>query len=183
MYNALWRHPLFCARSVVFCQNFWQITAQRLPGNWRGGGKRFSGAFRAGTPSPFACLLLARPFFLVPTTSKRLLRRLSSLKTPSCGRKWAPLKSSSSFETNSIIPASNCALKMLSYSWSNFFKRAFKQLSLVTDRSKLSDCLHVCSLHTRSTSYLPSSLSNLMNLKNCSSSFTLLDVSVIPEPV
>ena len=27
-------------------------------------------------PSPLACLLLARPFFLVPTTSKRLLRRL-----------------------------------------------------------------------------------------------------------
>ena len=33
-----------CARSAVFCQNFWLIT-QRLPGNWRGGGKRFSGAF------------------------------------------------------------------------------------------------------------------------------------------
>ena len=62
-------------RSVVFCQNFWQIT-QRLPGNWRGGGKRFSGAFRAGATSPLACLLLSRPFFLVPTTSKRLLRRL-----------------------------------------------------------------------------------------------------------
>ena len=66
---------LVCARSVVFCQNFWQIT-QRLPGNWRGGGKRFSGAFRAGATSPLACLLLARPFFLVPSTSKRLLRRL-----------------------------------------------------------------------------------------------------------
>ena len=64
-----------CARSVVFCQNFWQIT-QRLPGNWRGGGKRFSGAFRAGAPSPLACLLLAGPCFLVPTNSKRLLRRL-----------------------------------------------------------------------------------------------------------
>ena len=67
-----------CARSAVFCQNVWQIT-QRLPGNWRGGGKRFSGAFRAGTPSPLACLLLARPFFLEPTTSKRLLRRLMLL--------------------------------------------------------------------------------------------------------
>ena len=64
-----------CARSVVFCQNFWQIT-QRLPGNWKGGWKRFSGAFRAGALSPLACLLLARPFFLVPTTSKCLLRRL-----------------------------------------------------------------------------------------------------------
>ena len=65
-------------RSVVFCQNFWQIT-QRLPGNWRGGGKRFSGAFRAGVPSPLACLLLARTFFLLPTTSKRLLRRIRRL--------------------------------------------------------------------------------------------------------
>ena len=27
-------------------------------------------------PSPLACLLLVRPFFLVPTTSKRLVRRL-----------------------------------------------------------------------------------------------------------
>ena len=41
-----------------------------------GGGKRFSGAFRAGAPSPLACLPLARPFSLSPTTSKRLLRRL-----------------------------------------------------------------------------------------------------------
>ena len=36
-----------------------------------------------GASSPLACLLLARPFFLVPTTSKRLLlmlnRRQSSL--------------------------------------------------------------------------------------------------------
>ena len=73
-----------CARSVVFCQNFWKIT-QRLPGNWRGGGKRFSGAFRAGAPSPLACLLLACPFFLVPTTSKRLWRRLQRNKN---GDSW-----------------------------------------------------------------------------------------------
>ena len=32
-------------------------------------------AFCAGTPSPLACLLLACPFFLVPSTSKRLLHR------------------------------------------------------------------------------------------------------------
>ena len=31
---------------------------------------------RGETPSPLACLLLACPFFLVPTTSERLLRRL-----------------------------------------------------------------------------------------------------------
>ena len=36
----------------------------------------FSSAFRAGAPSPLACLLLARAVFLVPTTSKRQLRRL-----------------------------------------------------------------------------------------------------------
>ena len=29
-----------------------------------------------GVPSPLACLPLARPFFLAPTTSKRLLGRL-----------------------------------------------------------------------------------------------------------
>ena len=32
-----------------------------------------------GAPSPLACLLLAHPFFLPPTTFKRLLRRLYSL--------------------------------------------------------------------------------------------------------
>ena len=31
-----------------------------------------------------ACLLLARPFFLVPTTSKRLLRRLRNLRILYC---------------------------------------------------------------------------------------------------
>ena len=34
------------------------------------------GRHARGATSPLACLLLARPFFLVPTTSKRLLRRL-----------------------------------------------------------------------------------------------------------
>ena len=38
--------------------------------------KRFSGAFRAGAPSPLACLPRARPFSLSSATSKRLLRRL-----------------------------------------------------------------------------------------------------------
>ena len=41
--------------------------------------KRFSGAFRAGAPSPLACLPRARPFSLSPATSKRLLRRLRYL--------------------------------------------------------------------------------------------------------
>ena len=40
------------------------------------GGKRFSGTFRAGAPSPLACPSRARVFSCVPTTSKRLLRRL-----------------------------------------------------------------------------------------------------------
>ena len=38
--------------------------------------KRFSGAFRAGAPSPLACIPRARPLSLSPTTSKRLLHRL-----------------------------------------------------------------------------------------------------------
>ena len=38
--------------------------------------QRFSGAFRAGAPSPLACLPSARPFSLSFTTSKCLLRRL-----------------------------------------------------------------------------------------------------------
>ena len=33
---------------------------------------------RGNGTSPLACLLLERPFFLVPTTPKRLLRKLSS---------------------------------------------------------------------------------------------------------
>ena len=72
---------------------FWQIT-QRLPGNWRGGLKRFSGAFRAGAPSPLPCLLLAHPFFLVPTTSKRLLRRLFKAWNPH----HTPLSTINNFE-------------------------------------------------------------------------------------
>ena len=39
--------------------------------------KRFPGAFRAGAPSPLACLHRAHPFSLSPTSSKRLLRRLA----------------------------------------------------------------------------------------------------------
>ena len=38
--------------------------------------KQFSWAFGVGTPSPLTCLPIAGLFFLVPTTSKRLLRRL-----------------------------------------------------------------------------------------------------------
>ena len=47
----------------------------RPPGNWRGAGKRFSGAFLAGTPSPLAC------HFLIPTTSKCILCRLIPFQT------------------------------------------------------------------------------------------------------
>ena len=39
---------------------------------------RARGRHARGATSPLACLLLARPFFLVPTTSKRLLRRLTT---------------------------------------------------------------------------------------------------------
>ena len=50
-YNALARFVR--ARSIVCCENFWQIT-QRLPGNCIGGGKQFSWASRAGAPSSLA---------------------------------------------------------------------------------------------------------------------------------
>ena len=40
-----------CARSVVFCQNFWQIT-ERLPGNWRGSGNDFRVPSLPGLPLP-----------------------------------------------------------------------------------------------------------------------------------
>ena len=40
--------------------------------------KLFSWILRAGAPSPLSYLPLALPFFLVPTTSKRLLRRLKA---------------------------------------------------------------------------------------------------------
>ena len=50
--------------------------------------KRFSGAFRAGAPSPLACLPRARPFSLSPDTSKRLLRRLNALRLGSEVCNW-----------------------------------------------------------------------------------------------
>ena len=73
MYNVFCRHSLF-VQGQSFSVKF--LTARaRLPGNWRGAGKRFSGAFRAGAPSPLACHLL------VPTTSKRMLCRLIPFQT------------------------------------------------------------------------------------------------------
>ena len=50
-----------------------EVAGERENGHARGRHARGEGA-----SSPLACLLLARPFFLVPTTSKRLLRRLAS---------------------------------------------------------------------------------------------------------
>ena len=74
MHNALFGGTLCLSEVSRFLSKLLtdHVTAARLLG-W--GEKRFSGAFRAGAPSPLARLLLARPFFLVPTTSKRLLRR------------------------------------------------------------------------------------------------------------
>ena len=48
-----------------------EVVGEREKGSARGKQARGEGA-----PSPLACLLLSRAFFLVPTTSKRLLRRL-----------------------------------------------------------------------------------------------------------
>ena len=52
-----------------------EVVGERENGRARGRHAKGEGP-PARAPSPLACLLLARPFFLVPTTSKRLLRRL-----------------------------------------------------------------------------------------------------------
>ena len=55
-------------------------------------GERENGRARGRhAPSPLACLLLARALFLVPTTSKRLLRRLGNSKR-SFGNSLRPLR-------------------------------------------------------------------------------------------
>ena len=58
-----------------------EVADERENGRARGRHARGEGAparkAPAGASSPLARLLLARPFFLVPTTSKRLLRRLA----------------------------------------------------------------------------------------------------------
>ena len=50
-----------------------EVLGERENGHARGRHARGEGA-----PSPLACLLLGARFFLVPTTSKRLLRRLQN---------------------------------------------------------------------------------------------------------
>ena len=57
---------------------FWELACGRLEvvGERENGRVRGRHARGEGAPSPLACLFLARPFFLVFTTSKRLLRRL-----------------------------------------------------------------------------------------------------------
>ena len=64
-----------------------EVLGERENGHARGRHARGEGA-----PSPLACLLLARPFFLVPTTPKRLLRKLKLRKnTDVCmGGKFVP---------------------------------------------------------------------------------------------
>ena len=76
MYNAFWRHALFVRGQSSSVKTFDRSRNGCQVITLGARGKRFSGAFRAGALSPLACLLLARPFFLVPTTSKCLLRRL-----------------------------------------------------------------------------------------------------------
>ena len=54
-------------------------------------GERENGRARGRhASSPLTCLLLARTFFLVPSTSKRLLRRLGNSKRTS-GNSLSPL--------------------------------------------------------------------------------------------
>ena len=76
MYNAFWRHALFVRGQSSSVKTFERSRNGCQVIRLGARGKRFSVAFRAGAPSPIACLLLVRPFFLVPTTFKRLLRRL-----------------------------------------------------------------------------------------------------------
>ena len=75
MYNAFWRLTLF-----VPGQSFSVKTFDRSRNGCQvireGAGNDFRGPSVQALPLPLACLLLARPFFLVPTNSKRLLRRL-----------------------------------------------------------------------------------------------------------
>ena len=54
-----------CARSVVFCHNFWQIT-ERLPGNWRGSGNDFRVPSLPGLPLPLHVSFSRARFFLYP---------------------------------------------------------------------------------------------------------------------
>ena len=65
MYNAFWRHALFVGGKSISVKTF-----DRSRNSYQvirlGVGNDFPGAFRAGAPSPLACLLLARPFFLSP---------------------------------------------------------------------------------------------------------------------
>ena len=60
-----------------------EVVGQRENGRARGRHARGEGAPARKAPeivsTRILCLLLARPFFLVPTTSKRLLRRLRNL--------------------------------------------------------------------------------------------------------
>ena len=77
MYNTFWRHALFVSGQLFSVKTFdrsrngWQV-------NGEGAGNDFRGLLcKLSPPSPLACLLLAHPLFLVPTTSKSLLRRLS----------------------------------------------------------------------------------------------------------
>ena len=67
-------HGGSAAKEVPLAQESRQLRTLRL-----GAGDDFrrpSELIRVGAPSPLACFPLARPFFLAPTTSKRLLSRL-----------------------------------------------------------------------------------------------------------
>ena len=91
-----------CCRWNVFDQNLDMIDEMKdLPGAWIW---KMFWAFRAGSTSPLSCLLLSRPFFLLPTISKRLLRRLFPQgKISSIPESWVP----SWGGTNTVKPRYN----------------------------------------------------------------------------
>ena len=68
MYNAL--ACFICARSIVFCQNFWRIK-QQLPDNWIGEGSDFHGLL--GGHSLFPCVSPSCVhYFQAPATQAKL---------------------------------------------------------------------------------------------------------------
>ena len=85
-HNKNCKHVLFLESYFFHLDILWEKTFSLRSRRLEVAGERENGRARGrhargeGASSPLACLLLARPFFLVPTTSKRLLRRLKDVQ-------------------------------------------------------------------------------------------------------
>ena len=83
----LWRHCKVIFISIASkVKLYYSLRSRRLEVVGERESRRERG--RHARTSPLACLLLARPFFLVPTNSKRLLRRLIISKFNLCDLKY-----------------------------------------------------------------------------------------------